>query len=81
MQIDSAGTPDMIFSEVRGIFYTLFVGIITAYIMGVIEFLVYIQKAAVMRKQSFKNTFVYEVKLVFNIWNNKKSISVNNLSI
>lgn len=70
----------MIFSEVRGIFYTLFVGIIIAYAIGVTEFLVHVQNVAVMKKKSFWTTFVNEVKFVSNIWNNKKSISVNNFS-
>ncbi|XP_037960958.1 glutamate receptor ionotropic, kainate 2 [Teleopsis dalmanni] len=68
-------TPDMNFEEVRGIFYTLGIGLFIAYLVGVIEFLIHTQKVAADEKLSFKKAFIKEVKFVLCIWNNKKPIS------
>jgi len=49
---DSDATPDMNFEELRGIFYTLYMGILIAYIIGIIEFLVYVQQVALDERVS-----------------------------
>ena len=69
-------TPDMTFSEVRGIFYTLAVGVFIAYTIGIIEFLMYTQTVAVEEKITFKEAFIKEFKFVLCVWNNKKPIVV-----
>ncbi|XP_023301839.2 glutamate receptor ionotropic, kainate 2 [Lucilia cuprina] len=75
VQSDSE-TPDMTFSEVRGIFYTLGVGVLVAYIAGIVEFLLYTHKVALEEKMTFKEAFIKEFKFVLCVWNNKKPINV-----
>lgn len=72
---DDTETPDMTFSEVRGIFYTLGVGAIISYTLGIIEFLIFIQKVAMEEKIAFKDAFAKEFKFVLCVWNNKKPIN------
>ncbi|XP_067622673.1 glutamate receptor ionotropic, kainate 2 isoform X2 [Eurosta solidaginis] len=66
---------DMGFHEVRGIFYTLFMGLFTAYCFGIGEFIVYTHERACEEKLRFKEVFVNEMKFVLRIWNNRKPIS------
>lgn len=43
---DPKSTPDLNFDALRGIFYTLYVGIALAYVIGITEFVVYVQEKA-----------------------------------
>uniref|UniRef100_A0A1A9ZN65 Ionotropic glutamate receptor C-terminal domain-containing protein n=1 Tax=Glossina pallidipes TaxID=7398 RepID=A0A1A9ZN65_GLOPL len=76
VQMDASETPDMTFSEVRGIFYTLGVGVIIAYTVGIFEFLIYTQKVAAAEKLTFKKAFLKEVIFVLCVWNNKKPLKL-----
>lgn len=49
---DPDATPDMNFEELRGIFYTLYVGIFIAYLIGITEFLLYVQQVALEERVS-----------------------------
>ncbi|XP_013112934.2 glutamate receptor ionotropic, kainate 2 [Stomoxys calcitrans] len=66
---------DLNFSEVRGIFYTLFVGIFVAYVVGITEFLIYVQHVAAEEKLTYKEALIKELKFVMKVWNNKKPIT------
>ncbi|XP_061399336.1 glutamate receptor ionotropic, kainate 2-like [Musca vetustissima] len=68
-------TPDLTFDNVRGIFYTLYVGIFIAYIIGITDFLLYTHHVAAEEGLTFKQAFLKEIKFVLNIWNNKKPVS------
>ncbi|KAL9926545.1 glutamate receptor IIC [Glossina fuscipes fuscipes] len=76
VQTDASETPDMTFSEVRGIFYTLGVGVIIAYTVGIFEFLIYTQKVAAAEKLTFKKAFLKEIIFVLCVWNNKKPLKL-----
>ncbi|XP_030374350.1 glutamate receptor ionotropic, kainate 2 [Scaptodrosophila lebanonensis] len=71
---DPDETPDMTFRDVRGIFYTLYVGIFIAFLIGIAEFLVYAQQVALEERLTFKQAFNKEIKFVLCVWNNKKPI-------
>lgn len=73
---DDSETPDMTFSEVRGIFYTLGVGVFLAYVAGIVEFLLFTHKVAMEEKLTFKEAFIKEFKFVLCVWNNKKPINL-----
>ncbi|XP_062142127.1 LOW QUALITY PROTEIN: glutamate receptor ionotropic, kainate 2 [Drosophila sulfurigaster albostrigata] len=75
VEADPNATPDMTFSELRGIFYTLYMGILIAFIIGIIEFLVYVQQVALEERLDFKQAFIKEIIFVLRIWNNKKPSS------
>lgn len=49
---DPDATPDMNFEELRGIFYTLYVGILIAFIIGITEFMVFVGQVAVEERVS-----------------------------
>ncbi|XP_073835691.1 glutamate receptor ionotropic, kainate 2-like [Musca autumnalis] len=68
-------TNDLNFTEVRGIFYTLYVGLFIAYVVGITEFLIYAQHVAVEEKLTFKEALMKELKFVLKVWNNKKPVS------
>uniref|UniRef100_A0A1I8Q9F2 Glutamate receptor ionotropic, kainate 2-like n=1 Tax=Stomoxys calcitrans TaxID=35570 RepID=A0A1I8Q9F2_STOCA len=68
-------TPDLTFDNVRGIFYTLYVGVFLAYIIGIIDFLIYSHQVAAEEGLSFKEAFIKEITFVLKFWNNKKPIS------
>lgn len=53
---DQKDTPDMDFEAIRGIFYTLYVGIALAYIIGITEFVVYVQELAAEEGVSLRKT-------------------------
>ncbi|KAL7742445.1 hypothetical protein ACLKA6_019075 [Drosophila palustris] len=72
---DPDATPDMNFEQLRGIFYTLYVGILIAFIIGIVEFLLYVQQVALEEHMTFKEAFTREMKFVLRIWNNKKPIT------
>lgn len=55
---DPDATPDMTFEQLRGIFYTLYVGILLAFIIGIIEFVVYVQEVAVEERVSSRGRFL-----------------------
>ncbi|XP_036222655.2 glutamate receptor ionotropic, kainate 2 [Bactrocera oleae] len=61
--------------EVRGIFYTLFLGLLAAYILGIIEFLMHCHSRASEEKLLFKEVLVNEMRFVLRIWNNRKPVS------
>lgn len=63
------------FQEVRGIFYTLFLGLLAAYILGIVEFLLHTHSRASEERLRFKEVFVNEMRFVLRIWNNRKPIS------
>ncbi|XP_017132703.1 glutamate receptor ionotropic, kainate 2 [Drosophila elegans] len=71
---DPDATPDMTFEELRGIFYTLYMGILIAFLIGITEFLVYVQQVALEEKLTFKAAFNKEIRFVLCVWNNKKPI-------
>ncbi|XP_061386284.1 glutamate receptor ionotropic, kainate 2-like, partial [Musca vetustissima] len=68
-------TNDLNFTEVRGIFYTLYVGLFIAYVVGITEFLIYAQHVAVEEKLTFKEALTKELKFVLKVWNNKKPVT------
>lgn len=68
-------TNDLNFTEVRGIFYTLYVGLFIAYVVGITEFLIYAQHVAVEEKLTFKQALTKELKFVLKVWNNKKPVT------
>ncbi|XP_034473399.1 glutamate receptor ionotropic, kainate 2 [Drosophila innubila] len=72
---DPNATPDLNFEQLRGIFYTLYVGILIAFIIGIVEFLLYVQQVALEEHLTFKLAFIREIKFVLRIWNNKKPIT------
>ncbi|ALC39537.1 GluRIIC [Drosophila busckii] len=72
---DPDATPDMDFEALRGIFYTLYVGILIAFLIGIIEFLVYVQQVALEERLTFKQAFNKEIRFVLCVWNNKKPIT------
>ncbi|XP_054743540.1 glutamate receptor ionotropic, kainate 2 [Anastrepha obliqua] len=67
--------PDLGFQEVRGIFYTLFFGLFTAFCFGICEFLMHTHERACEENLRFKEVFVNEMRFVFRIWNNRKPVS------
>ncbi|XP_058983281.1 glutamate receptor ionotropic, kainate 2 [Musca domestica] len=67
-------TPDLTFDNVRGIFYTLYVGVFIAYVIGITDFLLYTHHLAAVEDMSFKEVFLREFKFFLNIWNNKKPV-------
>ncbi|EDW65044.1 glutamate receptor ionotropic, kainate 2 isoform X2 [Drosophila virilis] len=71
---DPDATPDMTFEELRGIFYTLYVGILIAFLIGVTEFLLYVQQVALEERLTFKLALIKEIRFVLCVWNNKKPI-------
>ncbi|XP_068141768.1 glutamate receptor ionotropic, kainate 2 [Drosophila tropicalis] len=71
---DASETQDMTFEELRGIFYTLYVGIFIAYVIGITEFMVYVQQVALEERLTVKMAFIKEIKFVLCVWNNKKPI-------
>ncbi|EDW03471.1 glutamate receptor ionotropic, kainate 2 [Drosophila grimshawi] len=74
---DPDATPDMTFEELRGIFYTLYVGILIAFLIGITEFLVYVQQVALEERLRFKEALRKEMLFVLCVWNNKKPIARN----
>ncbi|XP_017469717.1 PREDICTED: glutamate receptor 4-like [Rhagoletis zephyria] len=66
---------DLGFQEVRGIFYTLFLGLFTAFCFGICECLVHTHERACEEKLRFKEVFVNEMRFVLRIWNNRKPVS------
>ncbi|KAH8278044.1 hypothetical protein KR026_006912 [Drosophila bipectinata] len=74
-EVDPSATPDMNFEELRGIFYTLYVGILIAFLIGIIEFLVYVQQVALEERLTLKEAFVKEIMFVICVWNKKKPIA------
>lgn len=67
-------TPDLTFDNVRGIFYTLYVGVFIAYVIGITDFLLYTHHLAAVEDMSFKEVFLREFKFFLNVWNNKKPV-------
>jgi len=49
---DPDATQDMNFEELRGIFYTLYAGILIAFLIGITEFLVFVQQVALEERVS-----------------------------
>ncbi|BFF96201.1 glutamate receptor ionotropic kainate 2 [Drosophila madeirensis] len=72
---DPDATPDMTFEELRGIFYTLYMGLLIAFLIGITEFLVYVQQVALEERLTFKLAFRKEMRFVLCVWNNKKPIT------
>ncbi|XP_075156880.1 glutamate receptor ionotropic, kainate 2-like [Haematobia irritans] len=68
-------TNDLNFSEVRGIFYTLFVGLFVAYTVGITEFLIYVHHVAAEEKSTYKEALFKELTFVLKVWNNKKPVT------
>nr|XP_016926510.1 glutamate receptor ionotropic, kainate 2 [Drosophila suzukii] len=71
---DPDATQDMNFEELRGIFYTLYAGILIAFLIGITEFLVFVQQVALEERLTFKAAFKKEIRFVLCVWNNKKPI-------
>uniref|UniRef100_W8BR51 Glutamate receptor ionotropic, kainate 3 n=1 Tax=Ceratitis capitata TaxID=7213 RepID=W8BR51_CERCA len=72
---DDGDSSAMGFAEVRGIFYTLFLGLFAAYFLGICEFLMHVHSRASEEKLRFKEVFVNEMRFVLRIWNNRKPVS------
>ncbi|KAH8353487.1 hypothetical protein KR084_011300 [Drosophila pseudotakahashii] len=71
---DQKNTLDMNFEQLRGIFYTLYVGILIAFLIGITEFLLYVQQVALEERLTFKAAFNKEIWFVICVWNKKKPI-------
>ncbi|XP_001968234.3 glutamate receptor ionotropic, kainate 3 [Drosophila erecta] len=71
---DPDATPDMTFEQLRGIFYTLYAGILIAFLIGITEFLLYVQQVALEERLTFKDAFKKEIRFVLCVWNNRKPI-------
>ncbi|XP_011193096.2 glutamate receptor ionotropic, kainate 2 [Zeugodacus cucurbitae] len=63
------------FQHVRGIFYTLFLGLFAAYFLGIMEFLLHCHSRASEEKLRFKEVLVNEMRFVLRLWNNRKPVS------
>ncbi|XP_073831694.1 glutamate receptor ionotropic, kainate 2-like [Musca autumnalis] len=74
-------TPDLTFDNVRGIFYTLYVGIFIAYVIGITDFLLYCHHVAAEEGLTFKEAFLKEIEFVLKVWNNKKPVSIKGDSV
>nr|QKN21288.1 glutamate receptor ionotropic kainate 2 [Bactrocera dorsalis] len=72
---DDADNDSLGIYEVRGIFYTLYLGLLAAYLMGFIEFLMHCHSRASEEGLRFKEILVNEMRFVLRIWNNRKPVS------